>query len=362
MLLQNKGGMFEPLRWSGSIRDFPYFNEYPWLERYKTKNYYVGASAAWDFFQDLPIGFDAYIFIHHVELCDPKWLKQQQKRVNTPFYVLLSGNDYNINIPNTTFIPYTHWHYDLQKIVDWWGIQKTPDHKKYKFSAVNNRITQAKVWITTKLLISSRNESLIINNPNWIESKNIHNWEHCGNPILDELTDIFLQEFIDLELKDEFDKDKNFQRYNSNPWQPLYTDTSIHFTNGSHHYSFMMDDYFPYTFPGPHIDEKTFKCLVAGTAFIPVAQFEIYKSLENFGLQFDYGFNTEWDNDPGNLSRFENIIKLIDLLNDYSKEELYSKTKDISIYNQQYIFDGKFYKNCELHNEECIEQLHQLIA
>lgn len=365
MSIYNQGEMFEPTPWHGPIDRFPYFCEYPWLEKYKNKNIFIAASAAWDNVGDLPTGFDGYIFIHHVELCSPKWLRQQQQRINAPFYVLLSGNDYGINIPNTTFIPYTHWHYDLEKTIKWWGIQQTPNRIKYKFSAVNNRITQAKVWVTAKLLEVARNHSLIISNPRWIQDKNVHKWEHCGNIVLDDLTDIFLDKYINLELKDDFKKGpggENYQRMNSNPWQPIYTETAVHFTNSSHHYSFMMNDYVPYIFPGPHIDEKTFKCLVAGTSFIPVAQFEVYKSLSRFGLAFDYDFDTSWDNDPGNLSRFESIVKLIDNLNEYSAQELYDKTKDIAIYNQQYILDGKFYKNCKTHNEECVETLHQLIA
>lgn len=362
MLLREDKEEFEKYPWCGCINEFPYFDDYPWLKRYSNKNYFIVSSAGWDVINELPKNYDAYIFIHHIELCDVHWLKAQQKRINAPFYVLLSGNSYNVNINNVTFIPYTHWHKDLQQIINWWGIQQAPNIKKYKFSAVCNRVTQSKIWVTTKLFEVAYNTSLIIHSSKFIEDKNIHNWEHSGNIILDDLTDLYLEKYIDLEVKDGFDKNKNFQKYNSNPWQPIYTDAAMHFTNGSHHYSFMMDDYIPYIYPGPHIDEKTFKCLIAGTPFIPTAQFDIYRSLSQFGLNFDYEFNTNWDNDPGNLSRFESIIKLIDSLNEYSTDELYNKTKEISTYNQQYIFDGTFYKNCELHNEESIETLHSLLA
>jgi len=362
MLLRENKEEFESLPWHGSIKEFPYFDDYPWLKQYSNRNYFIAGSVAWDNIGDLPIGYDSYIFIHHIELCDIHWLKSQQKKINAPFYILMSGSFYDVRINNITFIPYTHWHKDLEKMVKWWGINDTSSTKKYKFSAVCNRVTQSKVWITTKLLQSAQSESLIIHSSKFTEDKNIHSWEHCGNTVLDELTDLYLEKYINLELNDGFDKNKNYQRYNSNPWQPLYTDSAMHFTNGSHHYSFMMDDYIPYTYPGPHIDEKTFKCLVAGTPFIPTAQFEIYKSLSRFGLAFEYDFDTSWDNDPGNLSRFESIVKLIDDLNEYSAQELYDKTKDIAIYNQHYILDGKFYKNCEAHNEECVETLHQLLA
>lgn len=350
--------MFEPAHWIGPIKDFQYFNDYPWLEKYKNRNYCIGISAHWDYFGDLPLGYDAYIFIHHVELCDTNWLEAQQKRVDAPIYVLLSGSHYDTSIPGVTFISYTHWHIDLNKLIEWWGVRKTPQTKKYKFSAVCNRVTQSKVWVTTKILELAFNDSLVINNPKWIEDVNVHGWQHTGVEYLDNLTDIYLEKYINLYLTDSFDKDKNFQRYNSNPWQPMYEDAAIHFTNGSTHYSLMNG----HIYPGPHIDEKTFKCLIAGIPFIPTAQFDIYGQLSKFGLEFEYHFDTSWDQDPGNMSRFVSICKLIEELNEYSADDLYRLNRAVAEYNQAYIIGGQFEYKCEEHNQQAIAQLEHLLG
>jgi hypothetical protein len=159
-------------------------------------------------------------------------------------------------------------------------------------------------------------------------------------------------------MPDAFDQKNNNQRHNSNPYQPMFTDCALHFVNGSFHYSLMQD----YIWPGPDIDEKTMKCLLAGVAFVPCAQFETYKFLENLGLEFDYDFDTSWDQDPGNLTRFNSICGLIDNLNQYSPKELVQKTQQSTEFNRNFILDKKFYRNCEQINQQSLDQLFSLLA
>jgi hypothetical protein len=112
-----------------------------------------------------------------------------------------------------------------------------------------------------------------------------------------------------------------------------------------------------YIWPGPDIDEKTLKCLLAGVAFIPCAQFETYKFLEDLGLKFNYDFDTSWDQDPGNITRFDSICQLIDDLSQYSPKALVAKTKESTEFNRNVILDKKFYNNCEKLNQQSLDQL-----
>jgi hypothetical protein len=123
----------------------------------------------------------------------------------------------------------------------------------------------------------------------------------------------------------------------------------------------MIDNEEQYIWPGPFITEKTLKCLLGGTAFIPIGQFETYQTLQNLGLQFDYNFDTTWDLDPGNLSRAESIINLIDDLNQYSPTELASKTWDSSRHNQNYILNGDFCKHCQTINLNTIDKIYTIL-
>ena len=79
-------------------------------------------------------------------------------------------------------------------------------------------------------------------------------------------------------------------------------------------------------------------------------------------MQFDYGIDTTWDLDPGNLSRASGIIDLIDHLIQHSVEELVIKSQESNRYNQNNIVSGKFFKQCQQKNNESIAQIFNLIS
>lgn len=350
---------FCPKSWVGEPNDFTRNDVYPWVKKLPAnKNIFCLFWANWNNKVELPNGYDYYIISYQIENINIEWLTQQRQKCNGQFIVLHPGYSYNFQLNNTTFITYTSLHRDLDKMISWWGVNPIPTNKKYKFSAICNRISQNKIWITTKLLETARENSLIILN-SWLELKNVHNWQPTGNARLDQLSDTYRTKYQTLELKDNFDQKKdNIQRKNSNPYQPIYQDSALHFVNGSFHYSQMVD----YIWPGPDIDEKTLKCLLAGVAFIPCAQFETYKFLQDLGLEFNYDFDTSWDQDPGNITRFNSICQLIDDLNQYSSETLVVKTQESTEYNRNFILDKKFYNNCELLNQQSLEQLFSLFV
>jgi hypothetical protein len=112
-----------------------------------------------------------------------------------------------------------------------------------------------------------------------------------------------------------------------------------------------------FLYPGPDIDEKTLKCLVAGIPFVACGQFEIYKTLSDLGLEFDYGFDLSWDQDPGNLTRFQKICELIDILDDISIDEIVSMTKKSTLHNTEFICKKGFFSRCEAEKKLAIEKI-----
>lgn len=351
----NRIDMLVPRSISGTADQLSTYPGYEWIAKLPDKKIYFALFQGWGM-GNLPPGYDYYIVSFHLEAVNLDWLKCQQ--TTGPIIVLFDGYDYGYNIPNVHFVTFFYWHYQLQTMHEWFGVETKPN-PTYKFSAVCNRISQSKVWITTKLLETARDSSLIILN-SWLEEKNVHNWEYTGNARLDNLTQTFRDKYAGQQIQiDDFDNDtQNKQRITGNPWQPLYQDCAVHFTNESFHYSNMGN----YTWPGPFLTEKTLKCLLGGTAFVPVGQFETYKILTNLGLEFDYGFDTEWDSDPGNLSRAQSIVDLIDQLNQYTPAELVDQTKHASEHNQNYILSGQFFDRCNRANEQAINQIFKLIS
>jgi len=348
---------YNPLDWTGTPQELGYFNDiYPWIDQLPNKKIYL---ALWRSNADLelPENFDYYIIIYHNEPVDLVWLEEQQKRTDGRFYVLMPRKNYDITLPGITFFRYYAWDYDCAKTLRWFpGIE--PRKIKYKYSAICNRASQSKVWITTKLLETAKEQSLIVLN-DWIEEKNVHNWIPTGNSTLDNLTNIFRDKWEGIKLTDEYENELNHQRINSNPWQPAYINTALHFNNGGFHYSLMQNPNGTYfTHPGPEVCEKTIKCLISATPFINCNQFDTYKTLEEFGMQFDYGFDLTWENDPGNITRFKKIIDLIDDLNEnFSAEQIDAQTKESCLHNQNHILSGGLHRACQTVRNETIELL-----
>jgi len=354
-----KNQMLVPMPISGTSDQLPVFPGYEWIHKISTPSVYFALFQRWPN-HDLPAGHDYYIVSFHLEAVDIDWLKKQQ--VTGPIIVLSDGHSYNFQLPGVHFLPFYYWHYQLQQMQQWFGV-KEKTACTYKFSAVCNRISQSKVWITTKLLETARKSSLIVLN-SWFEEKNVHQWQSTGNPTLDQLTQLFQDNYLGQEIKiDSFDNaTQNVQNTTGNPWQPLYQDCAIHFTNESFHYSKMLTDDQEYIWPGPFITEKTLKCLLGATAFVPVGQFETYKTLCNLGLNFDYEFDISWDLDPGNMSRAQKIIELIDHLNQFEVAQLERMTLGNNLHNQNYIVSGKFYTQCQQQNDKTVEEIFKLIC
>ena len=359
-MLHTDDNMLVPMPRSGTKEKIQIHFGYEWIKKLPDKKIYFALFQSWFNIHDLPSGYDYYIVSFHLEVVNIPWLKKQQ--VTGPIIILADGQGYNNKIPGVCFLPFYYWHYQTQKMQDWFGIE-TKVTPKYKFSAVCNRVTQSKIWITTKLLETAKESSLIVLN-SWIEEKNVHGWQATGNIKLDQLTQLFQQKYLSQEIKiDNFDNaTQNKQNITGTPWQPLYQDCAVHFTNESFHYSSMVEDKKEYIWPGPFLTEKTLKCLLGGTAFVPVGQFETYRTLETLGLQFDYDFDTSWDSDPGNLSRAESIINLIDNLNQFTVEQLVNKTQDSNKYNQNHILSGRFFDRCYKKNNESIAQIFELLC
>jgi len=308
----------------------------------------------------LPKDYDCYVISWHGEYTDFEWLKSQN--LQAPVFILSDWNFYDKVLPdNFVCVRWIYWHRILEKIISWFGINYNKNIK-YKVSAFCNRITQSKLWITTSLLENINSEDRLISLSDWLEEKNVHHWQLTDHPRLNELQNIFQKKWLGKKIEiDEFDRSLNFQKYTANPAHPAYQQSALHFTNESWHYSLMQEGDEKFVLPGPNFSEKTMKCLLGATAFIPVSQFDVYRTLSSLGMTFDYGLDLSFDQDPGNLSRAEKILDLIENLGRYSAIELYTMTKESSLHNQNLIVSGKFSENCEKINFDSKERLKRLL-
>lgn len=360
----SENNMLVPLGARGDLEQIGSYAGYEWIQKLSGKKIYFSLFQRWPSQSrsntHLPLGYDFYIVSFHLEAVDINWLSQQ--KVDGPILVLHDGYAYDCKLPGVEFFTFYYWHYQLNNMQAWFGI-KSKLQPKYKFSAVCNRLTQSKVWITTKLL-QTANASSLIKLGDWMQGDSLHNWQDTGSSKLDELTRLFVSTYLGQVMTiDDFDNAlDNHQKYTANPWQPLYQDCAIHFTNESFHYSFMHLEDRAFTWPGPFITEKTLKCLLGQTAFVPIGQFETYKTLTDLGFIFEYGFDCAWDLDAGNLSRAEKIIDLIDYLNQFDPEQLHNMTREASQHNQNHVTSGNFFQICQKINAESIDRIVNTVS
>jgi len=354
-----------PLPWEGNISDFKnnthIHQGYEWITTISTnKKIFLKLYQRWPM-EDLPLNYECYIISFHLEAVDIAWLTRQSKLVNN-IIVLCDGRFYNFTINNVTFLSYYYWQYQLNTMIKWFGTNVNKNIIK-KASAICNRITESKLLTFTAVAeyIGTTNSMLVLND--WLEPDNIMKEYEIFSPSIQLLTDVFFKKYYKKIFKiDDFDNSTdNYQYITAIPWQPIYQNCAIHFTNESFHYSDISDKLGDYMHPGPFITEKTFKCLLGQTAFVPVGQFDTYGTLQKLGFEFNYNFDISFDSIIGDHDRLEAIINLIKQFANMSKEELFEGTRESSIYNYNHIVNGDFYDICEDINKKSIEKILNII-
>ena len=324
--------------------------------------------------QDLPPGHPLYLIAYLDEPVEKDWLAKQVANISQPIIVLNDGGSYDFPFPNNVyFYQYHSWHYHMDKIMSWFPDRKSRDIK-FKASAVCHRITQSKMLIFTALMEYLDRNELLVKLSDWLEEKNVHYRRPTYVSELDQLSDIFFNKYFGTKITvDDFPATANYQRINSNPWHHFYVNSALHFNNASYHYSNfrapLTSNTLPQVWtggwrndrrpasvqsrPGPCLSEKTYKCLISGTPFISVAQFNVYRSFETLGFKFDYGpLNLEWDQVTSDLARWLGIVDLIKQLPNYSTGDIVDFTKHSSEHNMDHVWSGNFSKLCRARNEQ----------
>jgi hypothetical protein len=333
------------------------FSTVEWLQELPSNTYFA-LWLRWPGF-DLPLGYDLYVVSFHLEVVDVEWVNCQTTKVAAPIVLLSDANYYNYPF-NDNIYPYTYyyWHNQIDTIKKWFPtkVEKNP---KYKASAFCNRITQSKMIVFTALAEFLKDQALL-KLDDWLEEKNVHFRGKTGIKKLDDLSDVFWARYFGKKYSiDQFDNSiDNIQIKTADPWSRAYQECAFNFTNESFHYSYMIDNGQEFIHPGPFLTEKTLKCLVGGTPFIAVGQFDTYSTLKKLGFRFDYGeLDLAWDSDSGNLSRLSSIVELIKTVESYSVSDLVESTEKSSKFNFDHVWSNNFYRQVEDHNKQIKNQI-----
>jgi hypothetical protein len=359
--MQKNNHMLVPHHWEGWPHELK-FDQVSWMKDLPSRCY-LSLWLRWPEENgiDLPDGADFYLISFHLEAVDHEWLEKQAKKIKKPIIVLFDGLFYDWPFPENVYpFTYLYWHYQIKQMCEWFPRIPCNQDKKYLASAFCSRITQSKLIIFTALAEYLGTDRCLLSLGDHLEMKNVHFQEYTYNHVLNSLSDIFWQKYCGKNFSiDNYDQSLNFQKFTANPWTPAYQNAVLHFTNESYHYSLMSKDGTgkSYIRPGPFLTEKTLKCLVGGTAFVPVGQFDTYGALGRLGFKFDYGFDTTWDNNRGNLTRLECIVNLIKSFCQISVQDLYGMTRDSSEHNQELAISNRLFQTCENQNQNTIESI-----
>lgn len=335
---------------------------YPWLINLKNTKTFVHLSAGWGLpnkaWPSLPeAGYEYYVLSGDSGV--PGWGEHVVDVYQKPVIVIGLPEVYQ---PSThelvTYIPNIYYHRQILKLSELLTGKNFQKNICYKASALTNRITQSKVIVFSALKQILKNDCILSLRNNNFELKNMHYWELTQNQRLDELTLFFKENFLGKKITIKNDTGDQLSID-----IPAYIESALNFTQESFHYSLMYDAEKDYSqiLSGPFLTEKTFKCLLSKTAFIPTGQFRNYGWLETMGMKFDYGLDLSFDADPGNITRLDKLVDLIQDISRYSAQDLFEMTEDSTNFNYNLITSGDFYENCDSKNSSDVLQLYEKI-
>jgi hypothetical protein len=349
-----------PISVNSSLKNLQITDEilywWPWISELKNKNIYLFLSAQWkqngDFPDSPPPGYDYYITHGDSYMfgLPELMINQVQGRI-----IHLTGSIIpdSFDTNQIQYVSYNNAHRRIARIP-----RVASFNKKicYKASALTNRVSQSKAIIFAALKYYLGKDCVTSLHHNLYSEKNTHGWNTTQNQTCDYFLDLFKNNWNNIKLQLPHD-DGIEGSYNNT----AYRQAALNFTQESYHYSFTIQDGRSFCQPGPFITEKTWKCLLSSTAFISVGQAYVYRWLRSLGLRFDYGpLDLGFDEDPGNLTRLEKIIDLIQSLKQWSAQDLYEMTLESSLHNQEYVNSLEFWNACEKTNESVNKLLGSL--
>jgi len=349
-----------PVKVFGDIRTIKITEEilwwYPWIADLRHKNIYLALGLDWKAdgsYPDVPpLGYEYYI--SHGDTLMFGWPEHVIGQIDGKMIHLTGAlMPDSFDTDRIRYVPYNSAHKRIQGIV----CQEIIKNIQHKTSALVNRVSQSKAVIFAALKnILDEKDCVVSLNHKLKMDHHVHGWQLTSHEVCDYYTTLFKDHWLDKKINLPND-DGIDHSYNNSAYQTA----ALNFTMESYHYSAMTNGTRTYVEPGPFVTEKTWKCLLSRTAFVPVGQAYTYRWFRQLGLKFDYGeLDLDFDDDAGNLTRLEKIVKLIKSLRDWSAEDLYEMTLDSTQHNYDLVTSQKFWDTCEESNADVYKILQGL--
>jgi hypothetical protein len=309
---------------------------------------------------ECPMGYDTYVINFQFEYADFEWIKDFCLKVYPSNVLLISPyNTCKYQCQNLKLLEYQGWPMVLSWYQKEYGCADvTFDNKTKKISSLSNRTSQFRTYVSAYLYQNWNQEDYIMSWHNKLDQlEYLYLLNHTGNLKVDNVIDFIKNSFLDIKIIPG-KKFVNSPLANLDYNWPAYTDCLINASNESVHNSFQTINDKDYIMPGPYLTEKTMKCLLSRTALLPVGQYKTYEYLQSLGFHFDYPWDVDFDNIPGNISRIEKILDTLKQINELNFDYIKQKIKYSCDHNREHIISGKFLSLTSAKNAYHIDQFY----
>ena len=349
-----------PVRVFGNIRTIKLTEEilwwYPWIADLRHKNIYLALNLGWkadgSYPDAPPPGYEYYI--SHGDSLMFGWPEHVIDQIDGNIIHLTGALvPYSFDTDRIRYVPYNSAHKRIQGIAH----QEIVKNIQHKASALVSSVRHSKAIIFAALVdILDETDRVVSLKHKTILDHHVHRWQLSGNTVCDHYIMQFKDRWVDKKIILPNDNNVDHSYRNS-----AYQTAALNFTMESYFYSFMDNGKRTYVEPGPFVTEKTWKCLLSKTAFVPVGQMHTYKWFRQLGLKFNYGeLDLDFDNEEGNLTRLEKIVELIESLRRWSAQDLYAMTLESTRHNYELVTSQKFWDTCEQSNAHVYKVLKGL--
>ena len=298
--------------------------------------------------------YDTYVFSWHLEQWDNDWLEKFCEDHPSQQIVVIGefpmSHSYQ-RFPNLKSLVFHCWDLYIPFILNSFGKNYSfPEKQQYRVSSLCNKPSFTKIFVTAYLLKNyyPRDDLLLSWNINKLRQicSSINFLGTTGRSNLNDLSDYYQHTMKDLTISiDTFDDDS----YSLSDFTHMaYSNSLINLTNETYVQNLKNST----IYPGPYFSEKTWKCLLGGTAPIPVGQPGTYKYLNNFGFKTDYPWPNEFDNVIGDCDRINSLFKTIDwVLSDQCLDHV-DRIQEINHSNYEHIRSASFLKLIKQKNQD----------
>jgi len=328
------------------------------LELRRGKTFFL-TNVNWDGYQQkIPRNFNRYVFSFHVEPWHHQWVKDFCESHPDQEVVIISEyplTDQYYALPNLQVLVYHCWDWLIPKVLQYdRNDLKLASTRSRHLSCLTNKPSFFKS-LTTGYVRRHQFENRTIMSWNINKRQEIcpsmqylDSSLHYPNEIR-ELIEFYHENLKHLSIPLDDFNDTRFSNYFNEI--PAYTECLVNVTNET--YQTTVEE--NYVMSGPFLTEKTWKPLLAGCALIPQGMPNTYSYLQKFGFVFDYPWDTEFDQQIPDFTRYLGVLRTIDLVLESDFDSLANSVEHSNRYNFEHVRSKDFLDRVKSINQTSLQ-------